>query len=246
MAKFFGSAEPIQGSVHSLGATDRLTFIKKVYGYFTFSLIITAIGGYVGFKFIMDKLMVGDGYGFGPLFIGLVILEIIALIVAYVVRKKDPFNKVMLAIYSFLSGMTLGPILSVAALAALGSGAGAGTIIIQAFLITAVVFVGLTVYVYVSKKDFSFMGGALYMLLFVAIGVGLMFMFFPQSRGMNLVYSGLVALLFAGFMLYDTSMIMRRFTTDEYIAGAITLQLDFVIFFIHILRILILISSSRD
>jgi hypothetical protein len=71
-------------------------------------------------------------------------------------------------------------------------------------------------------------------------------MFFPQSRGMNLVYSGLVALLFAGFMLYDTSMIMRRFTTDEYIAGAITLQLDFVIFFIHILRILILISSSRD
>ena len=246
MANFLGAAKPVNGNVHAMDGTTRLAFIKKVYLYFSFSLVLTAIGGYFGYTFVMNRLASSEGRGLYGIMIGLIVLEIVALIITWFVRKKDPINKIMLAIYSFLSGATLGPLLALAALTALGSGVPAGTLILQAFLITAVVFVGLTVYVFVSKKDFSFMGGALTMLLMIAIGIGLMFLIFPMGRGAILLYSGLTALIFAGFMLYDTSMIMRKYTTDEYIAGAINLQLDFVIFFMHILRILIVLASSSD
>lgn len=247
MARFFQSnAKPVDGSVHSLDGTTRLAFIKKVYGYFTLSLFLTAAGGYVGFNFIMSKIAAGGRLTFGPMFFVVIVAEIVALVITWFVRKKDPINKIMLAVYSFISGLALGPLLSIAAIVALGQGAAAGTLILQAFLITAIVFIGLTVYVFVSKKDFSFMGSALFLLLLIGIGIGLMSLFFPYGRGMTLVYSGFMALLFAGFMLYDTSMIMKRYRTDEFIAGAINLQLDFVIFFMHILRILIILAGSRD
>lgn len=247
MAKFFQGAKPVSDSVHSMEGATRLAFIRKVYSYFTLSLAITAVGGYFGYTWVM-KMVAGrtNIRSIGPIFFGLIIVELIALGITWWLRKRDPINKIMLAIYSFLSGATLGPILAVAAMVALGKGIAAGTLILQAFIITALVFVGLTAYVFISKKDFSAWGGALFMLLIIGLGMGLMFFIFPTGRGMLLLYSGFMALVFAGFMLYDTSMIMRRYRTDEYIAGAINLQIDFVALFIHILRILIILAGSRD
>ena len=245
MARFFGNTKAVAGNVYEKSGTERLAFVRKVYAYFTFSLLITAAGGYVGYKFVLSRIMQGGGIAW-PTFIGVVILEFIALGVTFWLRKKEPINKIMLAIYSFLSGLTLGPLLMIAAYVSVAKGGGASNIILQAFVITAIVFIGLTAYVFTSKKDFSAWGGALFVLLLVGIGMGVMGMIFGFSQGMLLIYSGAIALIFAGFILYDTSMIMKYYSTDEYIAGAIELQIDFVALFIQILRILIILAGSRD
>jgi FtsH-binding integral membrane protein len=246
MARFFGNTKAVAGNVYQMSGTDRLTFVRKVYAYFTFSLLITAAGGYVGYKFVLSKIVTG-GFISWPAFIGVLVLQFVALAVTFWLRKKDPINKVMLAVYSFLSGLTLGPILMIAAYVSVARGGGAANLILQAFVITAIVFVGLTAYVFTSKKDFSAWRGGLFLLLLVGIGMGIMGMIFGFSQGMLLIYSGAMALIFGGFILYDTSMIMKYYSTDEYIAGAIELQIDFVGLFIQILRILIILSgSSRD
>lgn len=48
-------------------------------------------------------------------------------------------------------------------------------------------------------------------------------------------------MLFSLFIIYDTHMLMRRLSAEEYIFAAINLYLDILNLFLHILRIL-----SRD
>ena len=46
------------------------------------------------------------------------------------------------------------------------------------------------------------------------------------------------ALLFCGFIIFDTHMIMHKVSTEEYIMASIELYLDFINLFLYILRIL--------
>ena len=57
---------------------------------------------------------------------------------------------------------------------------------------------------------------------------GLVAMFFPFSRTMDLVMAIGGCLLFSGYVVYDTYTINRRLSPDEYIMGAISLYLEYV------------------
>ena len=46
------------------------------------------------------------------------------------------------------------------------------------------------------------------------------------------------ALIFCGFIIFDTHMIMHKLSTEEYIMASIDLYLDFINLFLFILRIL--------
>ena len=70
-------------------------------------------------------------------------------------------------------GLTLGPIIS----RYLGMPGGSG-IVMNAMGLTAVIFMGLSAYVLVSKRDFSFMGGFLAVGVLVAFVAGLGAIFF--------------------------------------------------------------------
>ncbi|MEJ7713178.1 MAG: Bax inhibitor-1 family protein [Pyrinomonadaceae bacterium] len=50
--------------------------------------------------------------------------------------------------------------------------------------------------------------------------------------------SAATLLLFAGFVLYDTSNIINRYPTNEYVAGALSLYLDALNIFLALLRLL--------
>ena len=61
-------------------------------------------------------------------------------------------------------------------------------------------------------------------------------MFIPFGRTMDLVYSAIGALLFSGYVVYDTYMISNRLSPDEYIVAAISLYLEYVFCFCFLLR----------
>ena len=80
---------------------------------------------------------------------------------------------------------------------------------------------------------FSLFGG-----LWVIIIIGFVEIFFPYNKIFDLFIAIGTALLFCGFIIYDTFNIMKKLSPEEYITAAVDLYLDFINLFIAILRIL--------
>jgi protein lifeguard len=57
---------------------------------------------------------------------------------------------------------------------------------------------------------------------------GIVGMIFPFSRTMDLVFAIGGTLLFSGYVVYDTYVITKKLSPDEYIMGAISLYLEYV------------------
>ena len=210
----------------SVSTTDRLTFIKKVYSLLAMSMGTAAVGAYLGSGPLL--LLVA------PNMMLFFILQFALIIFASFASRRPGLNMVALFSFTTVSGLTLGPLLyqvgpSIAA---------------EAFALTAITFAGLSLYIVYSKKDFSFMSGFLMTGLIVVIVGGLLNMFFIQSGMMHFVMSGASVLLFSGFILYDTSNIMRYYGTDEYVSATLALYLDILNLFIALLSILGIMSDD--
>ncbi|CAG8485522.1 10487_t:CDS:2 [Gigaspora rosea] len=74
--------------------------------------------------------------------------------------------------------------------------------------------------------------------LWVVVIAGIVSIFIPFSTGFDLAIAVFTAILFSGFVIYDTFNIMRRISPEEYVIAAVELYLDFINLFIAILRIL--------
>ena len=210
----------------SVTTTERLVFIKKVYSLLAMSMGSAAVGAYLGSGPLL--LLVA------PNMMLFFILQIALIFFASFAARKPGLNMVALFSFTTVSGLTLGPLLyqvgpSIAA---------------EAFALTAITFAGLSMYVVYSKKDFSFMSGFLMTGLIVLVVGGLLNMFFIQSGMMHFVMSGASVLLFSGFILYDTSNIMRYYGTDEYVSATLALYLDILNMFIALLSILGIMSDD--
>ncbi|KZT66348.1 UPF0005-domain-containing protein [Daedalea quercina L-15889] len=143
-------------------------------------------------------------------------------------RHSHPANLILLSTFTLFEAFTLG--VTVAFFNP--------TIVLQALLITLGVFLGLTLFTLQSKYDFSGMGGWLFGGLVALMMTGLVGIFIPFSRTMDMIYAGGGCLLFSGYVVFDTYMITKRLSPDEYIMAAISLYLDFINLFINILRLL--------
>lgn len=113
-----------------------------------------------------------------------------------------------------------------------------GGILAQAAGLTIIMFGALTAYVFISKKDFSFLGGILFVGLVGLVLGGLVNALFIHSPITSYLMAWFTLLLFSGYVLYDTSNIMRRYDTRSYCSAALSLFLDFFNMFIAIVRIL--------
>ena len=122
--------------------------------------------------------------------------------------------------------------------------AGMQHIVIEAFALTSLVFVGLTVFTIWSKIDFSFLGLILPVLLFTLIIWGFFGMFAFQSFAFQQVYALGGTLIFSLYVLYDTWVITQVLSYDDYVLGAVNLYLDFINLFLFILQLLT--GSRRD
>jgi FtsH-binding integral membrane protein len=108
----------------------------------------------------------------------------------------------------------------------------------QAGALTVGIFGGLTLYVFATRRDFDFMRGMLMTGLMVLVVAALLNFFALGSSALGFGVAAVSLLLFSGFVLYDTSKIIRRYPTNEYVAGALDLYLDAFNIFLALLRIL--------
>jgi FtsH-binding integral membrane protein len=137
-----------------------------------------------------------------------------------------------LALYVLLYTLLFTPILTLASQPKYG---GSPMLPLQAGIVTLAVFGGLTVAVFVSGRDFSFLGPILTVASFAALGVILAAILFNFSLG--LVFCALMVALFAGYIIYDTSNIIHHYGTQEHVAASMALFGSAAMLFYYILRI---------
>jgi modulator of FtsH protease len=135
-----------------------------------------------------------------------------------------------------LLGFGLGPVLNMYL-----STPNGGQMVMNALGITGGVFVGLSAYVLVSKRDFSFMGGFLMTGILVAfiaalVSLGASLFGYPMP-GLALAVSAMFALLMCGLILWQTSQIINGGETN-YVMATVTLYIAIYNLFTSLLHLL--------
>jgi len=260
---FAQSRRPIEGAVATLGVSDRITFLRKTYAHLGGALIAFAL-----FTGLIMKFATGFSWGFSKWalsgrwnWLGVIVLFMIAGYVAERLARSNSSRGLQyagLGLEVLAWSVLLQPVLWILMLrfsayspvevALIKKGVMvpvmngmAAEILWQSVLVTLVIFAGLTLTVFLTKKDFSFLRGVLVIATFGALGVILASAIFGFSLG--IIFCGFMILLMAGYILFQTSMVMRDFPPTAHVAAALMLFSTVATLFWYVLQIFM---SARD
>ncbi|NXG77663.1 LFG4 protein, partial [Baryphthengus martii] len=217
-------------NVASASVHIRMAFLRKVYSILSIQVLLTTVTsaiflystGVQAFVHERPALLLVSAFGS---------LAIIVALTLY--RHQHPVNLYLLfgfvsiyitSIFIFAFSVFIVSFYDV-------------SVVLQAFILTAAVFLGLTAYTLQSKRDFSKFGAGLFACLWILIFSCFLRLFF-YSETIELVFAAAGALLFCGFIIYDTHLLMHKLSPEEYILAAINLYLDILNLFLHLLRLL--------
>jgi FtsH-binding integral membrane protein len=150
-------------------------------------------------------------------------------------QTSKPMQYMGLALYVVAQSIIFVPLLYVSAYY------GGADVIVKAGVVTLGLFLGLTAVVFLTRKDFSFLGPILAIGGFVALGFIAAGLLFGFSLG-NFFAFAMVAFA-GGAILYDTSNILHRYNTNQHVAASLALFASVALLFWYILRIF---GSSRN
>jgi modulator of FtsH protease len=145
---------------------------------------------------------------------------------------NSAFGLLFVFLLTGFMGYTLGPIIGYY-LQAIPNG---HSVVMNAFGITAVAFVGLSAYAIKSGSRFSFMGGFLAVGILTAFILGLIAIFFSMPM-LSLAVSGMFVLLMTGLILYQTGEIIHGGETN-YILATVTLYVSIFNLFTSLMHLL--------
>lgn len=209
--------------------------MRKVYSWMAFALIITGLTAYaVATSQTFLTLLYSK-----PVVMWVLIGVELALVVglsAAINRLSLTVATLMFVIYSIINGAMLSSIFLVYQVGSIA----------KVFFITAGTFAAMSVYGYTTKADLTSWGKILIMAL-IGLIIASVVNIFMKSSGLDLILSYAGVLIFVGLVAYDTQKIKQMFLTapdagetmQKYaLMGALSLYLDFINLFIHLLRIL--------
>ncbi|WP_323844464.1 Bax inhibitor-1/YccA family protein [Microbulbifer magnicolonia] len=210
------------------GALERLDtakVLRNTYALLAMTVLFSAFTA--GIAMAVDM---GRGMG--------LICSIAAIVLVWFVLPRTANSAAGVGVvfaFTGLLGASIGPLLN----HYLGL-AGGGQIVMQALGTTALIFFALSAYVLTTRKDFSFMGGFLFVgliaVLVCALGMVIAGFFGVYLPLASVVLSGVVALLFSGFILYDTSRIVHGGETN-YLMATTSLYLNILNLFTSLLHL---------
>jgi FtsH-binding integral membrane protein len=223
----FASGQTLQ-PVSQASVETRMDFIRKTYALFMAGIVAAVVAGAIT---VSSRPLFEAAIAIlrTPL-LGLILL--VGLVwVASAVSRIEGLNYIALFVFTAFCGFWITPLLALYEQIQPG-------IVSQAAVLTLLTFGALTTYAFVTKKDFSFLGGMLFVGLITLIGGMLLNMFWLKSPMMSYWMSWGVLLIFSGYVLFDTSRIIHRYDEKSYCSAAIALFLDFFNMFLAILSIL--------
>ncbi|MGI9036101.1 MAG: Bax inhibitor-1/YccA family protein, partial [Pyrinomonadaceae bacterium] len=217
---------------------ERAAFIRKTYTHLAGAiaafvlleafLISSGIGG------LLARAMVAGG-SLGWFVVLAVFIGISTVATSWANSQTSKGMQYLgLGLYTAAEAIIFLPLLFIASYEA------GASVILQAGIVTLGLFLGITAVVFLTRKDFSFLGPVLTIGGFIALGFIAINLIFGFSLG-NVFAFAMVA--FAGAaILYQTSNILHQYRTDQYVAASLALFASVALLFWYILRIF---SSRR-
>jgi len=219
MALYEGNYTDIKQKESSL-SESKVSFLKQVYQLLALSMIVAALGAYLTMPFVATVVK------FKWLIFG---AELLVLFFGLSMSRGKPgLNMLMLFLFTFLTGVSLVPLLAVII------GLGKASIIGNAFLATAVLFGALSLFAINSKTDFSNWGKPLFITMIVVLLVSIVNIFLGNGI-LAIILNAVVLLLFGLFTIYDTQNIING-AYDNPVDAAVSLYIDFLNMFTSILQ----------
>jgi len=207
----------------NIGESVSVAFMKKTYQLLGASMIAAALGAYLTMPYAATILQY-KWFIFGA--------ELLVLFFGLSFSKNKPgLNLAMLFLFTFLTGVSLVPLLASLI------GVGNGMMIGNAFLMTSVLFGALSLFAINSQSDFSSWGKPLFITLIIIVIASLINYFLLHSPIMHIVITAGILLLFSLFTIYDTQNIANG-AYDSEVDAAVSLYLDFLNMFTAILQLL--------
>ena len=216
-------------------STTLPVLMRKVYTWMALALVITGITAY-GVATTPSLIMAIANNSI--LFWGLVIAEfgLVFGISGMLHKLSLTTATLMFIVYSVINGVLLSFIFLAYTMSSIST----------VFFITAGTFGVMALIGYTTKTDLSKFGSILFMAL-IGLIIATVVNMFVHSSGLQLIISYVGVLIFVGLTAYDTQkikqMLNEQSSADESaqklaLLGALSLYLDFVNLFIHLLRIL--------
>lgn len=217
-------------------------FIRNTYNWMAVGLVATGLTSYfVSESPAMLQVMFGNPIMPIAMFIGLIIL--CGFLGARVQKMQASTATGLFVALTVLYGVCLAPIFLAYTKASIAS----------TFFICAATFGSASIYGMVTKKDLTGMGQFLMMGL-IGIFIAMIINIFIGSSAMQTIISMIAVVIFTGLTAYDTQKLRSMALTipdnatgsmvrKGAIMGALSLYLDFMGLFVHLLHLL---GVARD
>jgi len=205
-------------SEQSVLATNKV--LRNTYMLLALTLAFSAVAAFAAMA-----VGIGSGISLG--------MMIGALVIVWFVLPRtvnSPMGLVWTFVFTGLLGGSLAPMLTAYI------SAGMGGMVLEALGGTAFIFFALSAYALVTRKDFSFLGGILFIGMLVVLGA-IVLNLFLNIPALHLAISSVIILIMSAYILYDTSNIIHGGETN-YISATVGLYLSIFNIFVHLLSIL--------
>lgn len=215
----------------------RIGFVRKVYGILSAQLVLTVLVAAPFQK--LDPSWLRGNQWLLYLSFGVTLSTVCALVCCRDIARRYPSNYILLFVFTFFEGITVG----------FFSAAFTWQSVLLAAGITVLVFLMLTTYACLTTTDFTGAGpylvGALSCLCTFGFVLSLMTLCGVNIQAAMMFYDALGVLIFVFYIIYDTQLILGsgkghqfQFELDDYVFAALNLYLDIINLFLHILSLL--------
>ena len=153
--------------------------------------------------------------------------------------KNSPWGIVSVFAFTGFMGFSIGPILN----AYISTFSNGPQLIGTALGGTGLIFLALSGYTLTTRKDFSYLGGFLFVAVMVAM-LGMIAGFIFQMPAIQLLVSAAFVLISSGLILFQTSAIIHG-GERNYIVATVSLFVSLYNLFLSLLNILVALSG-RD
>src|SRR5256714_6256309 len=202
---------------------ERATLVRRTYSLVLVSVIVTMVG--TSFALSQQRLL--QAVIEHP---WLMLIAVFVPLFAASAKKTDfPFNIGLVLVFNLVIGVWIAP-------AMYFYGRTQPGLIGQAAILTLGAFGILTLYAFVSRRDFSAWGSFLIVGLFVLI-LTMVLNIFLQNATADLWLASIAVLLFSGLLVFDTWRLRNFYGPAEYVGAAVQIYLDLLNMFMAILRL---------
>lgn len=209
--------------------------MQHVYTWMTAGLGVTAVMAYITSK-SPALLSIFFGSTISMILLFVAVFGLVMYLTAAMPRLSAGAATGFFLLYAALMGILLGPTV----------GFYSGASITQAFVVTAGMFAGMSVFGMVTKRDLTAMGSFMMMGL-IGIIIASIVNLFLNSGPLNFAVSVIGVIVFAGLTAWDTQRLRamgENAPLDDSTAirrgaiqGALSLYLDFINMFLMLLRL---------